>query len=36
CGTYVSSDSDIRVKQGNQVYYFCSYDCRDKFLEKNK
>lgn len=36
CGTYVSSDSDIRVKQGDQVYYFCSYDCRDKFLEENK
>ncbi len=33
CGTYVSVDSDIRVKEGGQVYYFCDYDCRDKFLQ---
>ncbi|MFP4213728.1 MAG: YHS domain-containing protein [Desulfohalobiaceae bacterium] len=36
CGTYVSVDSDIRVKQGGQVYYFCSYECRDRFLEENR
>lgn len=33
CGTYVSSDSGIRVKEGNQVYRFCSYECRDKFIQ---
>ena len=33
CGTYVSSDSDIRVKDGDQVYCFCSYECRDSFLK---
>ena len=33
CGTYVSSDSAIRVKEGNQVYSFCSYECRDKFIQ---
>ncbi|MFP4629290.1 MAG: YHS domain-containing protein [Desulfohalobiaceae bacterium] len=36
CGTYVSVDSDIRVKQGGQVYYFCSYECRDRFLQENR
>jgi len=36
CGTYVSSDSDIRVKQGDTVYRFCSYECRDAFLEKQE
>lgn len=36
CGTYVSVDSDIRVREGNRVYCFCSYDCRDKFLSKKK
>ena len=33
CGTYVSTDSEIRVKEGQKVLYFCSYECRDKFLE---
>lgn len=36
CGTYVSVDSDIRVKQGDEVYYFCDYACRDEFLRQNK
>ena len=36
CGTYVSTDTDIRVKDGDQVYYFCSYECRDAFLQKEK
>ena len=34
CGTYVSTDTDIRVKDGDEVYYFCSYECRDEFLKK--
>ena len=34
CGTYVSINSDIRVKEGNKVYFFCSYECRDKFLKQ--
>ncbi len=33
CGTYVATDSSIRVKQGNTVHCFCSYECRDKYLE---
>lgn len=33
CGTYVTTDSEIRVKEGQKVLYFCSYECRDKFLE---
>ncbi|MCF8104604.1 MAG: transcriptional regulator [Desulfohalobiaceae bacterium] len=36
CGTYVSSDSGIRVKEGNQVYRFCSYECRDKFIKERQ
>lgn len=35
CGTYVSTDSDIRVKEGGTVHYFCSYECRDAFLERH-
>lgn len=33
CGTYVSVNSDIRVREGDKVYFFCSYECRDKFLK---
>lgn len=36
CGTYVSKDSDIRVKEGDTVYYFCSYECRDEFLREKE
>lgn len=34
CGTYVPLDGDIRVKQGDRVHHFCSYECRDKFLQQ--
>ena len=33
CGVYVSTDTDIRVRDGEHIYYFCSYECREKFLE---
>lgn len=31
CGTYVSVDGNISVRDGDKIYRFCSYDCRDKF-----
>lgn len=34
CGTWVSVDDSISVKDGAKKYYFCSYDCRDAFLKK--
>jgi YHS domain-containing protein len=34
CGTYVSKDTDIRIKEGDEVRCFCSYECRDKYLER--
>jgi YHS domain-containing protein len=34
CGTYVANDSDIRVREGDKVHHFCSYECRDKFLKR--
>lgn len=34
CGTYVAKDNDIRVKQGDEVIHFCSYECRDKYLKE--
>ncbi len=33
CGTYVDKSSAITVRRGNDVYYFCSYDCRKKYIE---
>ena len=34
CGTYVSVEDSITVRDGDKVYHFCSYDCRDKFLKR--
>ena len=34
CGTYCRADSDIRVREGDKIHVFCSYECRDKFLEQ--
>lgn len=34
CGTYVSIDDSISVKDGERTYYFCSYECRDAFLKR--
>ena len=33
CGSFVSKDSDIRVRHGEKVECFCSYDCRDKYIK---
>ena len=34
CGTYVEVDSSIKVRDGNKVHHFCSYECRQKYLEQ--
>lgn len=34
CGTYVLKEGAISVKNGEQTWHFCSYDCRDAFLER--
>lgn len=34
CGAYVSIEDSIRVRDGDKVYHFCSYECRDKFLKQ--
>jgi len=34
CGTYVPADADIRARDGNKVYAFCSYECRDTFVKR--
>ena len=34
CGTYVSKENALTVRENDTVYYFCSYDCRDAFLKQ--
>lgn len=34
CGTYVEKDGNIRVREGDKVHIFCSYECRDKYLKQ--
>lgn len=34
CGTYVSIDDSLRVRSGEEVHHFCSYECRDKYLKQ--
>lgn len=34
CGTYVEKDGNIRVKEGDKVHVFCSYECRDRYIKQ--
>jgi len=36
CGTYVEEGSEYRLKYYGTVYYFCSYDCMEKFKALKK
>lgn len=34
CGAYVAVDGSVSVRDGDKVHRFCSYECRDKFLQR--
>ena len=34
CGSYVSKEDSVRVREGDKTLYFCSYECRDKYLKQ--
>lgn len=36
CGIYVDKESALKIKDSSGTYYFCSYDCRDKYLKRNE
>jgi len=36
CGTFVEKTTNYKVKLHDNIYYFCSEDCRQKFIEKMK
>jgi len=32
CGTYISAATSIKEKVGGETFYFCSKECRDKYV----
>lgn len=36
CGIYVATDLAVRTRAQNTDLYFCSEECRDKFLGRNR
>lgn len=36
CGMTVDERKSIKLQKDNTTYYFCSEDCKKKFLDKNK
>ena len=36
CETFVEKDTDYKVKLYDRIYYFCSEECRQKFIEQKK
>jgi uncharacterized protein len=32
CGTYISAATSIKRTVDGEIYYFCSAECRDKFV----
>lgn len=32
CGTYIAAATSIQEKVGGQTFYFCSKQCRDKYV----
>ncbi len=36
CQTYLPEEEAIKERIGQRLYYFCSQECRRRFLEENK
>ncbi|MCH5276214.1 MAG: transcriptional regulator [Desulfovibrionaceae bacterium] len=34
CGTYVDAEGGITVRNGETVFHFCSYECREKYIRQ--
>ena|ERR1700687_4497178 len=32
CGTYISAATSLKEKVGGETFYFCSKQCRDKYV----
>ena len=35
CGMYMDSRLAVRLENHNEVFYFCSEDCKNRFLSKS-
>ena len=35
CGSYVEETTKYKVKLYDKIYYFCSEECKHKFIEEN-
>ncbi len=36
CGTFVEEVTDYKVKYYDNIYYFCSDECKQKFIEQKQ
>ncbi len=36
CKTYVSKLEAFRVREGDRIHYFCSPECRDRYIARLK
>lgn len=35
CGTYVPRNDAVKIEAKGKAHYFCSTECRDKYLERS-
>ena len=35
CGSYVEETTKYKVKLHDKIYYFCSEECKNKFIEEH-
>lgn len=35
CGSFVEDTTKYKVKLNNKIYYFCSEECKNKFIEEH-
>lgn len=36
CGSYVEESTKYKVKYYDKIFYFCSEECKNKFIEQKK
>lgn len=36
CNTYIAKNKAYQLATDDNIHYFCSWDCRQKFIENNK
>ena len=35
CGSFVEDNTKYKVKLNDKIYYFCSEECKNKFIEEH-